>query len=845
MTCLPTGRWNPNTPLLHHSNTPRNLRIMYSFKEIEAKWQRRWEKESAHRIDTSRPEKRKYYCLVMFNYPSADRLHIGHWYNYGPTDTWARYKKMQGFRVFEPMGYDAFGLPTENYAIEKGTHPASQAAENIRQIREQLKAIGAMYDLDDKEIDTSSPGYYRWTQWLFLQLYKNGLAYRKKAPVNWCPGCHTVLANEQVIEGKCERCDSAVTKKDLVQWFFKITQYADRLLEGHKKIDWPEKTILMQKNWIGKSEGVEVSFFVEESKESIDVFTTRADTLFGVTYLVLAPEHPMVGELTLPSRKKEVAAYIEEVKRETEIERTSTIREKTGIFSGSYATHPLSVEKIPIWIADYVLPSYGTGAVMAVPAHDQRDFEFAKKFNLPMREVIVGEKASVSNEGAYTEEGKMVNSGPFDGLSSKDGRKRIAERLEKEGKGKRKINYRLRDWLISRQRYWGAPIPIVYCKSCGEVPIPEKDLPVLLPPEINLKETRGSGKSPLSSAPDFVNTLCPECRKEAHREVDTMDTFVCSSWYYLRFVNPHYEKGAFDPKAVKNWLPVDHYVGGAEHAVLHLLYARFITKVLYDLKLIHFDEPFMRLVHQGTITNKGAKMSKSRGNVVNPDALINRYGSDVLRMYLMFTGPYEEGGDWNDKGIRGISRFFDRIWKMANENCRHQKACLSADKVTANLAELERIKHRTIKRVTADMERFHFNTAISALMEYVGYLQKRRQQIAPPDWQEAVKILFLLLAPFAPHLGEELWRVAGKKRSIFDEQWPSYEEAALVEEEITIILQVNGKVRGKITVPRNSSKKVLREKALKNEHIQKWLVGKKIKKVIVVQGKLVGIATEE
>ena len=808
--------------------------IMYSFKEIEAKWQRRWIENGAHRIDTSCPEKRKYYCLVMFNYPSADRLHIGHWYNYGPTDTWARYKKMQGFRVFEPMGYDAFGLPAENYAIEKGTHPAEQTAENIRQIREQLKAIGAMYDLDDKEIDTSSPEYYRWTQWLFLKLYKNGLAYRKKAPVNWCTQCHTVLANEQVVEGRCERCSSAVTKKDLVQWFFRITQYADRLLEGHKKIDWPEKTILMQKNWIGKSEGVEINFSVEGSSKTINTFTTRADTLFGVTYLVLAPEHPLTNELTVHSRKKEIVTYIEEAKKETEIERTSAIREKTGIFTGSYAIHPLSEEKIPIWIADYVLLSYGTGAVMAVPAHDQRDFEFAKKFNLPVREVIVPEKALADNEQAYTGEGEMVNSGDFDGLSSQEGREKIADCLEKKGKGKRKINYKLRDWLISRQRYWGAPIPIIYCKSCGEVPVPENDLPVLLPHRINLKETQGSGESPLSSVANFVNTLCPQCGKEARREIDTMDTFVCSSWYYLRFVSPHCDKEAFDQKAVKNWLPVDHYVGGAEHAVLHLLYARFIAKVLYDLKLIHFDEPFMKLVHQGVITNKGTKMSKSRGNVVNPDALINQYGSDVLRMYLMFTGPYEEGGDWNDKGIRGISRFLARIWKMANESSHHRK-------ITTNPGELERIKHRTIKRVTTDIERFHFNTAISALMEYVSYLQKERQQIAPLDWQEGMKTLFLLIAPFAPHLGEELWSVAGKERSIFDESWPSYKEAAIVEEEITIVIQINGKVRGKITVPADSSKEVLREKALKNEHIQKWLAGKKLKKVIIVQGKLVNI----
>ncbi len=806
---------------------------MYPFKEIEAKWQRRWEESGTHRIDTSHPERHKYYCLVMFNYPSSDKLHIGHWYNYGPTDTWARYKKMQGFRVFEPMGYDAFGLPAENYAIEKGVHPAHSTAENIKQIRQQLKAIGAMYDFEDKEIDTSSPQYYRWTQWLFLKLYKNGLAYRKKAPVNWCPKCHTVLANEQVIDGRCERCSSAVTKKDLVQWFFKITRYADALLHGYKKIDWPEKTVLMQKNWIGRSEGVEMSFFVERSSKTIDVFTTRADTLFGVTYLVLAPEYPLVNELTVHSRKEKVAAYVEEAKMETEIERTSIIREKTGIFTGSYATHPLSEERIPIWIADYVLTSYGTGAVMAVPAHDQRDFEFAKKFNLPIRQVIVPEKAP-NNEQAYTGEGKMVNSGSFNELLSRDGRERIADCLEKEGKGKRKINYRLRDWLISRQRYWGAPIPIIYCKSCGEVPVSEDDLPVLLPSEIDLKKTHGSGESPLSSIPDFVNTPCPQCGKKARREVDTMDTFVCSSWYYLRFPSPHYEKGAFDPKAVKNWLPVDHYVGGAEHAVLHLLYARFITRALYDLKLIHFDEPFMRLVHQGVITNKGVKMSKSRGNVVNPDALINQYGSDVLRMYLMFMGPYEEGGEWNDNGIRGISRFLTRIWKMASEDCHHQK-------ITANSQELKRIKHHTIKRVTAEMERFHFNTAISALMEYVNYLAKARRQIVLSDWQKEMETLFLLIAPFAPHLGEELWTMAGHKRSVFDERWLSYDRTALEEEEVTVIIQVNGRVRGRITLPANSSEEVLRENALNDKRIQKWLAGKEVKKVIVARGKLVNI----
>ncbi len=806
----------------------------YPFKEIEAKWQKRWDETGAHRLDMS-VSTSKYYCLVMFIYPSAQKLHVGHWYNYGPTDSWARYKKMCGFRVFEPMGYDAFGLPAENYAIEKGIHPAKSTAENISHIRRQLKAIGAMYDWS-KEINTSSPEYYRWTQWLFLQLYKKGLAYKKLSAVNWCPKCLTVLANEQVLDGSCERCGTQVTRKDMEQWFLKITDYADRLLDGLSRIDWPEKTKLMQTNWIGRSEGAEVRFEVPESNEVIPVFTTRADTLFGATYMVLAPEHPLVNKLTTGERKKEVTEYIEKTRQESEVERTSTVKEKTGVFTGSFAINPVNSERIPIWISDYVLLSYGTGAVMAVPAHDERDFEFAKQFFLPVRKVVLGEEQSESDEleEAYTGEGKMINSGEFTGMNSREGGRKVVEYLKERELAEFSIHYKLRDWLVSRQRYWGAPIPIIYCPNCGEVPVLEESLPVLLPEKVDFLPGE-KGRAPLDTAPGFVRTECPKCGRSARREVDTMDTFVCSSWYYLRFPEPDYDNGAFNPELVGKWLPVDHYVGGAEHAVLHLLYARFITKVLYDLKLIHFDEPFLKLVHQGTITNRGAKMSKSRGNVVNPDAFIDKFGSDTFRMYLMFMGPYEEGGDWSDKGINGISRFLGRVWKLMAES--------EAGGETVNLRSLLRSEHRTIKKVTQDIERFHFNTAISALMEYVNYLIDVGKEVGQKDRQEAIRVLILLLAPFAPHMCEELWERIGNDGSVFNESWPSYDEDTAKEEEITLVIQIDGKLRKKITIPANLSQEKLEKIALEDDRIKGLLAGKKIKRVIVVPGKLVNIVT--
>ncbi len=815
----------------------------YPFEEIEPKWRQWWEANRVYETDMSRTEN-KLYVLVMFLYPSADRLHIGHWYNYGPTDTWARFKRMQGYNVFEPIGYDAFGLPAENYAIKKGVHPAVSTAENIRQIREQLKAIGAMYDWS-KEINTSDPDYYKWTQWFFLLLYKNGLAYRKKAPVNWCPSCQTVLANEQVIDGRCERCGTEVVRKDLVQWFFKITAYAEKLLEGHKKIDWPEKTIEMQRNWIGRSEGAEIEFPVDGHPDmELKVFTTRPDTLWGVTYMVLAPEHPLVQKLTTPDRRKEVEAYVENARKVSEIERTSTEREKTGVFTGAYAINPVNGEKVPIWIADYVLVTYGTGAIMAVPAHDQRDFEFATKYNLPIREVIspTGKPSEKPLDHAYEEPGIMINSGPFTGTPPEEAIDKVIAWLEEKGIGRRKVNYRLRDWLISRQRYWGAPIPIIYCPNCGEVPVPEEDLPVKLPEKV---EFGVRGVSPLATNPDFVNTTCPKCGAPAKREVDTMDTFVCSSWYYLRYPDPHYEEGAYNPDLVRVWLPVDMYVGGAEHATMHLLYARFFTKVLYDLGLVHFDEPFVKLVHQGVITNKGAKMSKSRGNVVNPDDYIRAYGSDTFRLFLMFMGDYTEGGDWSDEGMHGMARFVNRVWRLVNDYVDNPPG----GRETAQTAKLKRQRHYAVKMVTRDLERFHFNTAISRIMELVNEISAYRQNVPVEEQnadvlRDAVQTLVLLLAPFAPHMGEELWTRIGGKPTVFDHPWPTYDESALATEKVKMAVQVNGKVRSTIEVDAGADKDRVIEAALSDPKIQRYVEGKEIVRTIVVPKRLVNVVVK-
>ena len=811
----------------------------YNFAEIEKKWQVRWEESKLYQTDFNKSEK-KLYCLVMFIYPSGDRMHIGHWYNYAPTDSWARFKRMQGYNVFEPIGYDAFGLPAENYAIKKGIHPAVSTAQNVKLIREQLKAMGAMYDWDC-EINTSEPEYYQWTQWLFLQLYKKGLAYRKKASANWCPSCKTVLANEQVIDGRCERCDSDVFTQDREQWFFKITDYAERLLEGHGRIQWPEKTLSMQKNWIGKSVGARISFPVQGRSEAIEVFTTRPDTLWGVTYMVLAPEHPLVATLTRSEQREAVDSYVNQARRQKEIDRMSTEKEKTGVFLGSYCVNPVNQEPIPIWIADYVLVTYGTGAVMAVPAHDQRDFEFAVKYQLPIREVISpsGALSDRPLERAYEEPGTMIQSGPFTQMPSQEGLAAVIDYLAEKKIGGRKINYKLRDWLISRQRYWGAPIPIIYCDQCGEVAVPENHLPVELPMDVQFS---GKGESPLSTSSSFIRVDCPNCGKPARREIDTMDTFVCSSWYFLRFPNPHTADKAFDKDRIAAWLPVDQYVGGAEHAVMHLLYARFFTKALYDMGLIHFDEPFTRLVHQGIITAKGAKMSKTKGNVVNPDKFVQEYGSDTFRMYMMFMGSYEEGGDWSDEGIIGINRFLKRIYRVVHETMDNSPSGGELQR----FAKVNWQMHYTIKHVTHDLNRFHFNTAISRIMELVNEISLYVQELPKSEQnrdllQTVVPNLVQLLAPFAPHLGEELWQVIGKPYSVFNTSWPVHDESMLVQALVQLGVQINGKIRGQIEVDANAKDEEIIAAALQDSKIKSYLVDKTVLKSVVVPKKLISL----
>lgn len=813
----------------------------FDFKKNEKKWKQYWEDNHLYKIDIKNKSK-NLYCLVMFIYPSGDKVHIGHWYNYAPTDTWARFKRMQGYNVFEPMGYDAFGLPAENAAIKKGVHPADSTEENIKAIRKQLKAIGAMYDWS-KEINTSRPEYYKWTQWLFLLLYKNGLAYRKKAPVNWCPSCKTVLANEQVVEGLCERCSAEVIQKDLEQWFFKITDYADQLLEGLEKIDWPEKTVTMQRNWIGKSKGASIQFKVDGCDDSIEVFTTRPDTLWGVTYMVLAPEHPLVEKLTTDEYKKEVEAYISSSQKETEISRTSLDKEKTGVFTGSFCVNPVNKEKVPIWIADYVLVSYGTGAVMAVPAHDQRDFEFATKFKLPIREVISPNgKEHDDLDQAFVEPGIMINSGPFSGEKSGPGIQKVISYLKENNWGEARITYKLRDWLISRQRYWGAPIPMLKCEKCGYVPVPEEDLPVQLPREVKFT---GSGVSPLATNPDWVNTVCPKCGGKAEREIDTMDTFVCSSWYFLRFLSPDLDAAAFDRTLADKWLPVDQYVGGAEHAVMHLMYARFITKVLCDLKLIDFDEPFQRLIHQGVITNQGAKMSKSRGNVINPDDYVHEYGSDVFRMYMMFMGSYTEGGDWFEDGIHGINRFYYRVLRLVEAVLKNPPQGQETEKVKT----LERQCHYAVKMVTQDIKRFQFNTCISRIMELVNEMYLYIQDVSPREQNKdllnySLKTMIQLFSPFAPHLGEELWHQIGNPDSVFNSQWPEWDEQKLATEKVNIVVQINGKVRGQMKMDSDADEEVIKKTALADPKVQKYTQDKEIKKMIYVKNKLLSIAVK-
>jgi len=810
----------------------------YNPQQIEKKWQERWSADQLYRVKED-PKHQNFYALTMFPYTSGD-LHIGHWYAMAPSDIYARFKRMQGYNVLHPMGFDAFGLPAENAAISHGIHPYEWTMRNIENMRRQLKSMGAIYDWN-REVISCLPEYYKWTQWFFLRFYHAGLAYRTKAPVNWCPKCQTVLANEQVVaEGFCERCGTAVTKKDLEQWFFRITKYADELLD-HSKIDWPEPIKVMQKRWIGKSEGAEISFALEHAgseQKEIKVFTTRPDTIFGVTFLLLAAEHPLVPQLTTPEHRAEVEKYVNWCQRQAEYMRTAIDREKTGAFSGSYVINRLNGEEVPIWITDYVLPSYGTGAVMGVPAHDERDFDFARKFHLHIRPVIAPQEG-IDDElsQAYTDPGVMINSGQFTGLSSKQGYEAICNLLEERGWGKRAVTYHLRDWLVSRQRYWGAPIPIIYCDECGIVPVPEKDLPVLLPPDAEFKPT---GESPLKYCPEFVNTTCPRCSGPARRETDTMDTFMCSSWYFLRYTSPKTDDAPFDAEKVKRWLPVDLYTGGAEHAVMHLFYARFFIKALRGMGLVDFDEPFTRLFNQGTIVYSGGKMSKSKGNVIAPDEYVSKLGADTVRAYLTFIGPWELGGEWSDRGIIGISRWLNRIWNLINTGYVSQTVEADAEK------ELRHIIHRTIKRVSADLENFRFNTMLARLMEFTNYLSKVQEarNISQELWQEAIARLLLLLAPTAPHISEELWATIGRSYSLHNQSWPKFDEQLATEEEITLAIQINGKLRDKLLVPASISEEEAKKMALERQRVNRYTEGKNLLKLIYVPKRVINIVVK-
>ena len=802
-------------------------------KSVEKKWQARWEKTKFNNFDKKNTEKPKHYVLEMFSYPSGAKLHVGHWYNYGPTDSYARFKRMQGYNVFQPMGFDAFGLPAENYAIKTGIHPKDSTEKNIATMETQLKAMGAMFDWS-AEVKTCEENYYKWTQWMFLRLYEKGLAYRKEAPVNWCPSCQTVLANEQVVDNRCERCGTEVVRKNLTQWFFKITEYAEELLSGLDTIDWPEKTKTMQRNWIGKSTGCEIDFECE-SGDKIRVFTTRCDTVFGVTYVVLAPEHPLALKLTTPEQKDAVEAYIEYASKANEIDRLSSTREKTGVFTGSYCINPVNGKRIPIYLADYVLATYGTGAVMAVPAHDERDYEFAKKYDLPIVKVI--EKKGGETTLPYCEDGIVVGSLNFDGLYGEEARAEIAAYIAKIQKGGKKVNYRLRDWLVSRQRYWGAPIPVIHCEKCGAVPVPDKDLPVKLPYDV---EFRPDGKSPLAKCEPFMRTTCPKCGGEARRDPDTLDTFVCSSWYYLRYADAHNEKEPFSREAVDKMLPVDTYVGGAEHSCMHLLYARFFTKALRDMGYLDFDEPFKRLVHQGVILGPdGNRMSKSHGNVVSPDDYVEQYGADAFRLYLMFGFSYTEGGPWNDDGIKAIAKFMDRVEKTALKVYGYKAA--KEEPFGADEKALDYARNYAISRIAKDMEAFSFNTAIARMMELLNALTKydglEKKNVSL--MQATVKDFILLLAPCAPHFCEELWEQTGGKGSVFEQSYPKENPAALQLEEKEYAVQVNSRIVCRAKFASSLTNEELENAALDLPEVREKIDDKPVKKCVVVPGRLI------
>lgn len=811
-------------------------------KDIDRKWQKVWDDEKIASFNKKNIDK-KYYCLEMFSYPSGAKLHVGHWYNYGPVDTFARFKKMQGYEVFQPMGFDAFGLPAENYAIKTGIHPYDSTMKNIETMESQLKAMGAMFNWD-AEVVTCKEDYYKWTQWLFLKLYEMGLAYRKKANVNWCPSCNTVLANEQVVEGLCERCSSVVTKKDLTQWFFKITDYAEELLDGLKELDWPEKTKKIQTNWIGKSTGSIATFKVDGKDLSFDVFTTRVDTICGVSYVVIAPEHEIVDKITTDEHKKEVEEYKEKCKIITEIDRLAEDREKTGVFTGSYAINPVTLEKVQIWIADYVLATYGTGCVMAVPAHDERDYIFANKYNLDIKQVIAPSDSSNINldKEAYTESGILVNSGDFNGLTTDEAKKKITEYLKEKKLGDFKVTYRLRDWLVSRQRYWGAPIPIIYCDKCGVVPVPEKDLPVKLPYNVEFKP---DGKSPLAKSEEFVNTTCPHCGGKAKRETDTLDTFVCSSWYQFRYPDNKNSEKIFDTEWIDKMLPVDKYVGGPEHAAMHLLYARFITKVLRDAGYTKVSEPFKSLVHQGLILGPdGNKMSKSKGNVISPDDYVDKYGSDVFRMYLMFGFSYVEGGPWSEEGVTAMVKYFGRLERLLDKMISLKDT--NVDKISNNEKELLYIFNNLIKGINYDLEHMQFNTGIAKIMEITNAFYKYDQSVEDENKntkliKDTINKFIRIIAPFAPHFSEEMWNRAGNEVSVFNTEYPTCDNRWLEKDEIEIPVQINGNVKFVVTIPKDSENGQVEKIVLNDERLAGYLNGRSIKKVIVVRGKIVNI----
>ncbi|MCH2528358.1 MAG: leucine--tRNA ligase [Dehalococcoidia bacterium] len=818
------------------------MSLRYDPLKIDTKWQSKWADERIYDVDNE-SDKPKWYEMTMYPYPSGD-LHIGHWYAFSPSDCHARFRRMQGYNVLHPIGFDAFGLPAENAAINRGIDPKSWTMQNISTMRDQLKSLGAVYDWS-REVICCNPEYYEWNQWLFLKFFEQGLAYKQKAPVVWCPSCNTVLANEQVVNGNCERCDTVITRKDLEQWFLKITDYADELLDFEGLIEWPEKILTMQRNWIGKSEGVEIQFDLINPENTnlasteITTFTTRIDTIFGVTFMAIAPEHEFVDSLTTKTNSDAVKKYIEQARKTSEIDRLSTEKVKTGQLLGSYAINRFNGAKIPIYIADYVLPNYGTGAVMGVPAHDDRDFVFASNYGIDIVQVVSqNDETDIGLTEAYVEDGKLINSGEYSGLNNRDAIKVLGDQIESKKWGKKAVTYRIRDWLISRQRYWGTPIPMVTCKDCGIQPVETTSLPVELPPNADFTP---SGESPLAKIESFVKTTCPKCGGVADRETDTMDTFFDSSWYMYRYLNPKYKEGPFENKEVSSWMPVDQYTGGAEHAVMHLLYSRFFTKALRDMGLVDFDEPFLRLYNQGIILGQDhEKMSKSRGNVINPDDVVGIMGADAVRVFLMFIGPWDQGGPWSNVGINGVARWLNRIWGIASE-----KYVTSADSVFDHEMESEtqQAVHKTIKKVYEDLDKFKFNTAIAALMELSNHLTKvwNAKNVSVEVWNDSIQQFLLMLAPIAPHLSEELWEMNGYEFSIHNQKFPDWEESLVVDESITLIVQINGKLRDTISVDSGISEEMAQEAAMSSEKIQGHINGTTIKKVIYVPDRLINI----